>query len=67
MRLPVEACGYVSDTNCVLRDVDEPMKIKLLWGHNEIVAVLEEEEDFFFFHFYPVRTGHVMHHMRNNN
>ncbi|KAF3435081.1 hypothetical protein FNV43_RR22168 [Rhamnella rubrinervis] len=39
LRLEVEACGYVSDTSCVLRDVDEPMKIKLLWGHSERLAI----------------------------
>ncbi|XP_015868900.3 pentatricopeptide repeat-containing protein At3g12770-like [Ziziphus jujuba] len=39
LRLEVEACGYVADTSCVLRDVDEAMKIKLLWGHSERLAI----------------------------
>ncbi|PON59705.1 DYW domain containing protein [Parasponia andersonii] len=39
LRLEVEASGYVPDTSCVLRDVDEPMKIKLLWGHSERLAI----------------------------
>lgn len=39
LRLEVEACGYKADTSCVLRDVDEPMKIKLLWGHSERLAI----------------------------
>ncbi|XP_010104009.2 pentatricopeptide repeat-containing protein At3g12770 [Morus notabilis] len=39
LRLEVEASGYVPCTSCVLRDVDEPMKIKLLWGHSERLAM----------------------------
>ena len=39
LRLEVEASGYVPDTSSVLRDVDEPMKIKLLWGHSERLAI----------------------------
>ncbi|XP_054809187.1 pentatricopeptide repeat-containing protein At1g11290, chloroplastic-like [Prosopis cineraria] len=39
LRAEVEACGYVPDTSCVLRDVDEPMKVKLLWGHSERLAI----------------------------
>ncbi|XP_030957276.1 pentatricopeptide repeat-containing protein At3g12770-like [Quercus lobata] len=39
LRLEVEASGYVPDTSCVLRDVDEPMKVKLLWGHSERLAI----------------------------
>lgn len=39
LKLEVEACGYVADTSCVLRDVDEAMKIKLLWGHSERLAI----------------------------
>ncbi|KAL5568728.1 hypothetical protein UlMin_025303 [Ulmus minor] len=39
LRMEVEASGYVPDTSCVLRDVDEPMKIKLLWGHSERLAI----------------------------
>ncbi|GMN59256.1 hypothetical protein TIFTF001_028335 [Ficus carica] len=39
LRLEVEASGYVPDTSCVLRDVDEPMKMKLLWGHSERLAI----------------------------
>lgn len=39
LRVEVEACGYVPDTSCVLRNVDEPMKVKLLWGHSERLAI----------------------------
>jgi pentatricopeptide repeat protein len=39
LRLEVEASGYVPNTSCVLRDVDEPMKVKLLWGHSERLAI----------------------------
>lgn len=39
LRLEVEASGYIPDTSCVLRDVNEPMKIKLLWGHSERLAI----------------------------
>ncbi|XVF06245.1 hypothetical protein REPUB_Repub06bG0031100 [Reevesia pubescens] len=39
LRLELEALGYVPDTSCVLRDVDEPMKIKLLWMHSERLAI----------------------------
>ncbi|KAI9084117.1 hypothetical protein K1719_033915 [Acacia pycnantha] len=39
LRVEVEAHGYVPDTSCVLRDVDEPMKLKLLWGHSERLAI----------------------------
>ncbi|KAF7808770.1 pentatricopeptide repeat-containing protein [Senna tora] len=39
LRLEVEACGYVPNTSCVLRDVDEPMKVRLLWGHSERLAI----------------------------
>ncbi|XP_019445815.1 PREDICTED: pentatricopeptide repeat-containing protein At3g12770-like [Lupinus angustifolius] len=39
MRLEVEACGYVPDTSCILRNVNEPMKVKLLWGHSERLAI----------------------------
>ncbi|XP_062096521.1 pentatricopeptide repeat-containing protein At3g12770-like [Humulus lupulus] len=39
LRLEVEASGYVPDTSCVLRDVDEPMKTQLLWGHSERLAI----------------------------
>ncbi|XP_022720069.1 pentatricopeptide repeat-containing protein At3g12770-like [Durio zibethinus] len=39
LRLELEASGYVPDTSCVLRDVDEPMKIKLLWRHSERLAI----------------------------
>ena len=30
LRLEAEASGYVPNTSCVLHDVDEPMKAKLL-------------------------------------
>ena len=30
LRLEAEASGYVPNTNCVLHDVDEPMKVKLI-------------------------------------
>lgn len=39
IRVEVEASGYVPDTSCVLRDVDEPMKMRLLWGHSERLAI----------------------------
>lgn len=39
LRLEVEASGYVADTSCVLRNVDEPMKVELLWGHSERLAI----------------------------
>ncbi|XP_017976251.1 PREDICTED: pentatricopeptide repeat-containing protein At3g12770 [Theobroma cacao] len=39
LRLELEASGYVPDTSCVLRDVDEPMKIRLLWRHSERLAI----------------------------
>ncbi|XP_059649390.1 pentatricopeptide repeat-containing protein At3g12770-like [Cornus florida] len=39
LRLEVEGSGYEPDTSCVLRDVDELMKVKLLWGHSERLAI----------------------------
>ena len=39
LRSAVEASGYVPDTSCVLRDVDEQMKVRLLWGHSERLAI----------------------------
>lgn len=39
LRLEVEASGYVADTSCVLRDVNETMKVQLLWGHSERLAI----------------------------
>ena len=30
LRLEAEASGYVPNTSCVLHDVDEPIKVKLL-------------------------------------
>ncbi|XP_044477403.1 pentatricopeptide repeat-containing protein At3g12770-like [Mangifera indica] len=39
LRLQVEALGYVPETSCVLRNVDTPMKIKLLWMHSERLAI----------------------------
>ncbi|KAI4301874.1 hypothetical protein L6164_035112 [Bauhinia variegata] len=39
LRLEVEASGYVADTSCVLHDVDEHTKVKLLWGHSERLAI----------------------------
>ncbi|XP_061358541.1 pentatricopeptide repeat-containing protein At3g12770-like [Gastrolobium bilobum] len=39
LRLEVEASGYLPDTSCVLRDVNEPLKVKLLWGHSERLAI----------------------------
>ncbi|MED6134555.1 hypothetical protein PIB30_038015 [Stylosanthes scabra] len=39
LRIEVEGCGYVPDTSCVLRDVDERMKVKLLWRHSERLAI----------------------------
>ncbi|KAK8588909.1 hypothetical protein V6N13_087803 [Hibiscus sabdariffa] len=35
----LEASGYVLDTSCVLRDVDEAMKIKSLWRRSERLAI----------------------------
>ncbi|KAG2695331.1 hypothetical protein I3760_07G008900 [Carya illinoinensis] len=40
LRVEVEASGYVPDTSCVLRDIEEPMKVKLLWGHSERLAIV---------------------------
>ncbi|XP_045813429.1 pentatricopeptide repeat-containing protein At3g12770-like [Trifolium pratense] len=39
LRLEVEASGYVANTSCVLRDVNESMKVQLLWGHSERLAI----------------------------
>ncbi|KAK9086566.1 hypothetical protein Syun_028960 [Stephania yunnanensis] len=39
LRMEIEASGYVADTSCVLRNVDEEMKVKLLWGHSERLAI----------------------------
>ncbi|XP_004505258.1 putative pentatricopeptide repeat-containing protein At3g23330 [Cicer arietinum] len=39
LRLEVEASGYVPDTSCVLRDVNESMKVQFLWGHSERLAI----------------------------
>ncbi|VFQ92555.1 unnamed protein product [Cuscuta campestris] len=39
LRSEIEASGYVPDTSSVLRDVDEKMKVKLLWGHSERSAI----------------------------
>ncbi|XP_030460617.1 pentatricopeptide repeat-containing protein At3g12770-like [Syzygium oleosum] len=39
LKTEVEASGYVPDTSCIIRDVDESMKVKLLWGHSERLAI----------------------------
>ncbi|KAJ7973422.1 Pentatricopeptide repeat-containing protein [Quillaja saponaria] len=39
LRIELEASGYVPDTSCVLRDLEEPMKVKLLWRHSERLAI----------------------------
>ncbi|XP_058730685.1 pentatricopeptide repeat-containing protein At1g11290, chloroplastic-like [Vicia villosa] len=39
LRLEAEASGYVPDTSCVLRDVNELTKVQLLWGHSERLAI----------------------------
>lgn len=39
LRQEVEALGYAADTSCILRDVDEAMKMKLLWRHSERLAI----------------------------
>ncbi|GMI65618.1 CHLORORESPIRATORY REDUCTION22 [Hibiscus trionum] len=39
LKSELEASGYVPDTSCVLRDVDEAMKIKSLWRHSERLAI----------------------------
>ncbi|KAF5206888.1 Pentatricopeptide repeat [Thalictrum thalictroides] len=39
LRKQIEDSGYVPDTRCVLRDVDEKMKVRLLWGHSERLAI----------------------------
>ncbi|GAA0144050.1 hypothetical protein LIER_04592 [Lithospermum erythrorhizon] len=39
LRVAAEASGYVADTSCVLRDVDEQKKVSLLWGHSERLAI----------------------------
>ncbi|GMJ09994.1 hypothetical protein like AT3G02010 [Hibiscus trionum] len=35
LKSELKASGYIPDTSCVLRDIDEAMKIKSLWRHNE--------------------------------
>ncbi|KAI3930143.1 hypothetical protein MKW92_036542 [Papaver armeniacum] len=39
LRIQIETLGYYPDTSCVLRDVDEEKKVKLLWGHSERLAM----------------------------
>ncbi|MCL7031707.1 hypothetical protein MKW94_002896 [Papaver nudicaule] len=39
LRTEIETLGYYPDTSCVLRDVDEEKKVKLLWGHSERLAM----------------------------
>ncbi|KAI3937517.1 hypothetical protein MKW92_016383 [Papaver armeniacum] len=39
LRIQIETLGYCPDTSCVLRDVDEEKKVKLLWGHSERLAM----------------------------
>ncbi|KAJ4978007.1 hypothetical protein NE237_008787 [Protea cynaroides] len=39
LRIQIEALGYTPDTGCVLRDIDEQVKVKLLWGHSERLAI----------------------------
>ncbi|PIA44639.1 hypothetical protein AQUCO_01700318v1 [Aquilegia coerulea] len=39
LRKQIEDSGYVPDTRCVLRNVDEKMKVRLLWGHSERLAI----------------------------
>ncbi|BBH06665.1 dsRNA-binding protein 3 [Prunus dulcis] len=39
LRVVVEASDYVPDTSGVLRDVDEPAKVRLQWDHSERLAI----------------------------
>ncbi|KAF8394520.1 hypothetical protein HHK36_020730 [Tetracentron sinense] len=39
LRIQMEASGYVPDTSCVFRDVDDQVKVKMLWGHSERLAI----------------------------
>ncbi|XP_058112386.1 pentatricopeptide repeat-containing protein At3g12770-like [Magnolia sinica] len=39
LRLQMEAAGYMPDTSCVLRDVEDEVKVKMLWGHSERLAI----------------------------
>ncbi|XP_042516530.1 pentatricopeptide repeat-containing protein At3g12770-like isoform X1 [Macadamia integrifolia] len=39
LRIQLESLGYMPDTSCVLRDIDEQVKVKLLWGHSERLAI----------------------------
>lgn len=39
IRIQIEAAGYMPDTGCVLHDVDEEVKVKMLWGHSERLAI----------------------------
>ncbi|KAI3886156.1 hypothetical protein MKW92_051762 [Papaver armeniacum] len=39
LRIQIETLGYCPDTSCVLRDVDEEKKVKLLWCHSERLAM----------------------------
>ncbi|GMI79555.1 CHLORORESPIRATORY REDUCTION22 [Hibiscus trionum] len=39
LKSELKASGYIPDTSCVLRDIDEAMKIKSLWRHSERLAI----------------------------
>ncbi|KAL5995975.1 hypothetical protein ACLOJK_026048 [Asimina triloba] len=39
LRLQMEKTGYTPDTSCVLRNVEEDVKVRMLWGHSERLAI----------------------------
>ena len=53
LRLEAEASGYVPNTSCVLHDVDEPMKVKLLLKG----AINADINEAFRLFFYVYRLG----------
>ena len=49
LRPEAEASGYVPNTNCVLHDVDEPMKVKLILIKRGYDADVNEAFRLFFY------------------
>lgn len=39
LRPQIEATGHKPDTSCVLHEVEEEVKVKMLWGHSERFAI----------------------------
>ena len=39
LKTQMEAAGYIPDTSCALHDVEEEVKVKMLWGHSERLAI----------------------------